>query len=420
MIRSERSFQSYMASLGFIKMTQAMLFAALIAFAVVMINVYATSKQIFESQLDAAINVYRMQILAGDLKRTQLVLKEILANGAPARIEFFDEIGGSLFPDMSPQSSSPSLSLRAEQPIFFDSGKQNLFGTVRAQQELRMNWFLFLTMFIALLLSQAIAGYFFSSALKEVSQDLTAKFKALRGQNADSVADITELSEIATSLNQMQKQLVEVRTTFKSPEEMRRFAHDLRSPMSAISLALGTIENLPAPARRLMDNAFTRMSTMTTSLLEKPTGAKVSMREALNSLIQEKISEHRSFDLRWELNLVGDVILTSDHAIDFVRSISNVLNNAAEASPMHGMVILRVRVEQDDIFIQVQDQGAGIPQELQAKVLRDGLSTKVKGHGIGLSSTYRLVKSWGGQVNFGRVPSGEFEVELQIPRKALA
>ena len=55
-------------------------------------------------------------------------------------------------------------------------------------------------------------------------------------------------------------------------------------------------------------------------------------------------------------------------------------------------------VASDDVFVQVADNGPGIPEELQPKIFDMFFTTKDKGSGVGLPVCRRLVEEWGGQL----------------------
>lgn len=81
-----------------------------------------------------------------------------------------------------------------------------------------------------------------------------------------------------------------------------------------------------------------------------------------------------------------------------LRVLSNLISNALDAIPdgADGRVTLSAWVASDDVFVQVADNGPGIPPELQAKIFDMFFTTKEKGSGVGLPTCKRLVEAWGG------------------------
>ena len=51
-------------------------------------------------------------------------------------------------------------------------------------------------------------------------------------------------------------------------------------------------------------------------------------------------------------------------------------------------------------LVTVEDEGAGIAKENQEKLFKPFFSTKKEGNGLGLSISFRLVKSLGGMLSY--------------------
>jgi putative PEP-CTERM system histidine kinase len=97
--------------------------------------------------------------------------------------------------------------------------------------------------------------------------------------------------------------------------------------------------------------------------------------------------------------------------------IGHVVRNAQDATPDHGMVIIRLFKQNDQAVIEVQDNGGGMDEAF----IRDGLfkpfvSTKGKsGMGIGVYETREFIRGLGGEVEaISRVNEGT-TFRMRIP-----
>ena len=83
-----------------------------------------------------------------------------------------------------------------------------------------------------------------------------------------------------------------------------------------------------------------------------------------------------------------------------LRVLGNLVNNAIDVIPdgAAGRVTLSAWVATDDVFVQVADNGPGIPEELQHKIFDLFFTTKEKGSGVGLPTCRKLVEAWGGNL----------------------
>lgn len=83
--------------------------------------------------------------------------------------------------------------------------------------------------------------------------------------------------------------------------------------------------------------------------------------------------------------------------------------NASEAVPKQGGV-LRIEAKQTasgDLFLEVADNGPGVPDALRRKIFEPFFSTKgTQGTGLGLAVTRKLIHEHGGDIEDDRSPEG--------------
>jgi signal transduction histidine kinase len=72
---------------------------------------------------------------------------------------------------------------------------------------------------------------------------------------------------------------------------------------------------------------------------------------------------------------------------------TNLIDNALDALDGAGEIVLRTRLEGDWVVVEVNDNGPGIPPEIQGRVFDQFFTTKGpgKGTGLGLDISYRIV-----------------------------
>ena len=102
---------------------------------------------------------------------------------------------------------------------------------------------------------------------------------------------------------------------------------------------------------------------------------------------------------------------------------TNLLDNAIDASPVAGHIVLKTWAEPNaqrphdiDLCILVCDNGAGIPPETQPHIFDAFYTTKPVGigTGLGLGIVHRIVEQIGGTILFSSVP-GETEFVVRLP-----
>jgi two-component system nitrogen regulation sensor histidine kinase NtrY len=104
----------------------------------------------------------------------------------------------------------------------------------------------------------------------------------------------------------------------------------------------------------------------------------------------------------------------------------NLVRNAVEALPedreaiqgSEGRIgLFALRGPDDAVFIQVKDNGRGIPAEILDQVFIPFFTTKEKGSGIGLSLSRRIINLHGGSIQMTSEPGKGTIVNIQLPGK---
>jgi PAS domain S-box-containing protein len=82
----------------------------------------------------------------------------------------------------------------------------------------------------------------------------------------------------------------------------------------------------------------------------------------------------------------------------FSLAISNLLINSIQAVAEKGEIHLSTRGSKKNVFIIVEDNGAGIPKEHLPKIFDFMFSTKATGSGLGLSTAKKIISDHHGEI----------------------
>jgi two-component system phosphate regulon sensor histidine kinase PhoR len=85
------------------------------------------------------------------------------------------------------------------------------------------------------------------------------------------------------------------------------------------------------------------------------------------------------------------------------RALLNLLGNANKYTPPGGEITLRAYVQDEELYLEVQDTGPGIPPEAQTRLFErfyrvPGNDSQTKGSGLGLAIVRTVVEQHGGRV----------------------
>ena len=93
----------------------------------------------------------------------------------------------------------------------------------------------------------------------------------------------------------------------------------------------------------------------------------------------------------------------------------NLVINAVQAMPAAGTIRLRALRDGDEVQIEVEDEGAGIPEENLERIFDPFFTTRTGGTGLGLSIAYQIVNKHGGHIAARRNPGGGMTFKVTLP-----
>jgi len=213
-----------------------------------------------------------------------------------------------------------------------------------------------------------------------------------------------------------QKRLSEMRTDF-----MNNMTHELKTPVSTISLAAQMLNDESVPKTEIMIGHLSKTikdetkrlsqqieKVLQMSIFEKESSALKLQEKDINEMI---LTIAGTFAIKVE-NTGGDIQteLDAEHAIaevdevHFTNIIYNLMDNAVKYSK--GPLILRLKTwnEKNKLLISVEDNGIGIKKSnlksIFDKFYRVPTSNihNVKGFGLGLAYVKKVVTDHGGTI----------------------
>lgn len=126
--------------------------------------------------------------------------------------------------------------------------------------------------------------------------------------------------------------------------------------------------------------------------LDQPLLQEVDVHEGLEStltLLEHKLKQGVEVTREYDRSLSR--ICTYGNELNQVWT--NLIDNAIDAMNGQGHLWVRTSQENDDVFIEIADNGLGIPPKLQSRIFEPFFTTKGvgEGTGLGLATSYRVV-----------------------------
>ncbi|MDP7131014.1 MAG: ATP-binding protein, partial [Planctomycetota bacterium] len=153
----------------------------------------------------------------------------------------------------------------------------------------------------------------------------------------------------------------------------------------------------------------------------EPIRQNVEIHQLLKNIAHEFEPAAAHHEIQIELSLVAEPSELSIDKDQIHRCVLNLMNNAIDAMPGGGQMILATKImnrhnERAFLELSVSDQGEGIPDEVLPRIFQPMFSTKSsRGTGIGLAVTRKIIEEHGGKVELTTQPGTGTTFTLLLP-----
>jgi signal transduction histidine kinase len=261
-------------------------------------------------------------------------------------------------------------------------------------------------------------------AVRWITAPLTSIASAARafGRPGGEAADLDEtgpieISQAARALNDMRKRvrsLVDERTRM-----LVAVSHDLRTPLTRLRLRIDRLSDGPAKVAMLDEIAtINEMLTETLAYMREVGQSEASVATDLPSLAQTIAAQFA--DAGSHVTYRGPdrlALACRPHAL--TRAIGNLVDNAVKFG---GHVEIGVQQRGGEVWIEVSDDGPGIPDRMLAHVFEPyfkGDDARAQagggGFGLGLSIVREIAAGHGGDVELENVSPHGLMARLRLP-----
>jgi signal transduction histidine kinase len=205
-------------------------------------------------------------------------------------------------------------------------------------------------------------------------------------------------------------------------------AHEIRNPLAVLrgaSTRLQRYDHLKPEERQkllgMIDEEVTRMSSFVQNFLHLSRRPNREPQDfELRPVLERSLGilrvelDRANVGLTVEWNADNGVHLQGD-PLAMHHVFLNLALNARDVMPDGGSLHIRVTEKRDEVRIQFEDTGPGVPKDLRKKVFDAFFTTRAKGTGLGLAFVDRIVSEHGGSVTVGDAPKGGALFEVRLP-----
>ncbi|MDM7924600.1 MAG: HAMP domain-containing sensor histidine kinase, partial [bacterium] len=100
---------------------------------------------------------------------------------------------------------------------------------------------------------------------------------------------------------------------------------------------------------------------------------------------------------------------------EFAQILDNLVRNGLRAAP-DGEIKIIFHGNADLLFVDVEDNGPGVPEPVREKLFAERVTTRKSSGGFGLYHAARVVKKYGGEMRLVETGEGKTVFQIQLKR----
>ncbi|MEY2949351.1 MAG: hypothetical protein RLZZ248_552 [Bacteroidota bacterium] len=320
--------------------------------------------------------------------------------------------------------------------IPYFSGKTGLsediydfFGTLLSFYVL----FLLLAVGVVILLSQTITLPITRIANRLQTIKLDEKNEPLQWSKKDEIGVLVDrYNEMIFELDEKTKELKQSEREGAWRQMAKQVAHEIKNPLTPMKLSIQHLQRAFQAHPQDIENHIKKVSQ---TIVEQIEGlAKIatefsnfaSMPKAVNQVFDLNTCVQSIYELHvngtqstisFQLILPPTVVYVNADKAQLIRVLQNLVTNAIQAIPVSGQgkIIIDLSIKKSEAYIQITDNGTGIPLDIQEMVFVPNFTTKSSGSGLGLAICKSIITAAGGKISFTTKEDVGTTFTVQLP-----
>ncbi|MFM6977051.1 MAG: ATP-binding protein [Sphingobacteriaceae bacterium] len=271
--------------------------------------------------------------------------------------------------------------------------------------------------FVALFIANQITN---PLSLIQKSLSLTKigrKNKSIKWNRKDEIGNlINEYNNMILALEESARKLAQSERETAWREMAKQVAHEIKNPLTPLKLGVQLLQKAWEEKDPDFNQKFEKFSKSFIEQIESLSHiasefsnfAKmpdiVLEKIDLKQILEQSIEVYQQLDnIRISLtdNSRSKIWVNADRD-QLLRAFNNLIKNAVEAMPdgRKGEVQIDLSRDPKHAYIDISDNGAGIPESLREQIFVPNFTTKSSGTGLGLAFVKQCLKSIGGSITF--------------------
>lgn len=253
-------------------------------------------------------------------------------------------------------------------------------------------------------------------------------------RNDEIGALIKEYNIMILKLDSTAKKLVRAERETAWREMAQQIAHEIKNPLTPMKLGIQQLSRsyheddarFPERFDRVTKSFIEQIDTLSHIATEFSAFAKLPETKLQRINLLEKIIQsinvyenNDNTNIALENLVQEDKLFVMGDADQILRLFNNLIKNAVEAALSKKRIYINIKIAsltEDQLEINVKDNGIGISEEAQQKIFVPNFTTKSSGTGLGLAFAKQTVEGMGGTISYETREGKGTTFILIIPR----
>lgn len=295
--------------------------------------------------------------------------------------------------------------------------------------------------YILLFIGSLVIAYFLSAYITKSLQRISARLKEVRFTEKNAPIEWhadDEIGELVDDYNRMLRDLeVSAELLAKTERESawkemaRQVAHEIKNPLTPMKLSIQHLQRVAANNPPDLHEKLDRLGENLVFQID----ALSKIASAFSDFAKMPEAEFKRVELIPLLSEVAELYNTKDEVViekneelkgiavmadenHLIRIFNNLISNALHSVPEDRKPQVKIKLKRTEqkVFIDVIDNGSGVPKEVVEKIFTPNFTTKSGGMGLGLAMVKTMLASNNGDISF-KTKENEgsvFTVQLQV------
>ncbi len=236
--------------------------------------------------------------------------------------------------------------------------------------------------------------------------------------------DITERVLLEQHLVLSEKMVAKGEMAASIGHELNNYLTTILSSAQLLSRYIenNQLDKVPAKAESIVDG-IDRMKRFTAGLMDYSALETKKEKHEVRTVIEDVVffakPQKKFCRIEIEIDVPSNVPSFMVDVGQIHQVLLNLLANSAEAinesSSAEGTIRISASQKENNIEILVGDSGPGIPDDVLRRIFQPHITSKKKGHGLGLSNSKRIINNHNGEITASNKPEGGALFTITLP-----